>query len=168
MKLLKHIEDRPVAENEKTWKREASRGVVFDKEGLMPLMFVSKFNYHKLPGGGIEKGETKIEACKREMLEETGCNVEIDGEIGMVTEFRPFFENLFQISYCFLGRVINKKGTSDLEQSEIDEGLELTWVGLPEAIDILKTDKPTNHEGEFILKRDLAFLEEAEKNIREV
>ena len=165
MKLLRHIEDRPVAKNEKTWERKASRGIVFDEEGLMPLMFVSKFNYHKLPGGGIEKGETKIDACKREMLEETGCEVEIDKEVGMVTEFRPFFDNLFQISYCFLGRITNKKGKSSLEQAEIDKGLTLTWVTLTEAISILKSDKPTNHEGEFIQLRDLAFLKEAKKLI---
>ncbi len=163
MKLLIHIEDRPVTKEDKIWNREASRGVVFDKEGLMPLMFVSKFNYHKLPGGGIEKGETRADACKREMMEETGCEVEIDKEIGMVTEFRPFMGNLFQTSYCFLGRVIDKKGTSSLEESEKEEGLELTWVTPPEAIKILKSDKPKNHEGEFILKRDLAFLEEASR-----
>ena len=165
MKLLRHIEDRPIAKEDKIWKREASRGVVFDKEGLMPLMFVSKFNYHKLPGGGIEKGETQIDACKREMMEETGCEVEIDKEIGIVTEFRPFAENLLQTSYCFLGRVIDKKGTPSLEESEKVEGLELIWVTPSEAISILKSDKPKNHEGEFILKRDLAFLDEAKKLI---
>lgn len=163
MKLLIHIEDRPIAKEDKIWKREASRGVVFDKEGLMPLMFVSKFNYHKLPGGGIEKGETQIDACKRELIEETGCEVEIDKEIGIVTEFRPFMDNLFQTSYCFLGRIISKERSFNLDQAEIDEGLKLTWVTLSEAISILKSDKPKNHEGEFILKRDLAFLEEASR-----
>lgn len=163
MKLLRHIEDRPLKKNEKIWERNASRGVVFDKDGFIPLMFVSKFNYHKLPGGGIEKEETQIDACKREMMEETGCEVEIDKEIGIVTEFRPFANNLFQRSYCYLGKVINKDGQPNMEQEEIEEGLKLMWVTLSEAVALLKSDKPTNHEGKFIQQRDLAFLEEAKR-----
>lgn len=163
MKLLKHIEDRPIKKGEKTWERKASRGVVFDNEGLMPLMFVSKFNYHKLPGGGIEKNETEIEACKREFLEETGCEIEVGKEIGMVTEFRSFANNLFQISYSYLGKIISKNGTSKLDQSEKDEGLELEWFTLDDAINQLKKDKPKNHEGEFIQERDLTILESAKE-----
>jgi 8-oxo-dGTP pyrophosphatase MutT (NUDIX family) len=167
LKLLKHIEDVPVPKNTKIWKRRASRAVVFDKDGLVPLLFVSKFNYHKLPGGGIEEGESEIEACEREMVEETGCEVEINGEVGMVTEFRSFFDNLHQTSYCYIGKVI-KKGASNLEQSEIDEGFKLVWSTLDDAINQVKNDKPSNYEGKFIQERDLAFLEEVKKNLREV
>jgi 8-oxo-dGTP diphosphatase len=162
MKLLKHIEDKPLIKGVKIWKREAARAVVFDENEFIPLLFVSKSNYHKLPGGGIEKGESKIEACKREMLEETGCDVEIGKEVGMVTEYRSFFDNLFQTSYCYIGKII-KKGISNLEQSEIDEGFKLVWFSLDDAITQIKNDKPTNYEGKFIQERDLRFLEETEK-----
>jgi 8-oxo-dGTP diphosphatase len=164
LKLLKHIQNSPIPEGVDLWRREAARGVVFDEKGLMPMLFVSKANYHKLPGGGIEKGESKIEACKREMLEETGCEVEIGKEIGMVTEFRPFSDNLYQTSYCYLGKIINK-GTQNLEQGEIDEGFILVWFTLDEAINTVRNDKPNNEEGNFIQQRDLAFLEEAKKLI---
>jgi 8-oxo-dGTP diphosphatase len=162
MKLLKHIQDRPIPEGIKVWKREAARGVVFDEKGLLPMLFVSKMNYHKLPGGGIEKGESKIEACKREMLEETGCDIEVDREIGMITEIRSYSDYLDQTSYCYLGRII-KKGTSNLDQGEIDEGFELVWFTLDEAISAVRNDKPKNEEGKSIQNRDLTFLEEARK-----
>ena len=163
MKLLKHIEDKHFVDKNDTWKRSAARAIVFDDDGLMPLMFVSKFNYHKLPGGGIDKGESQKEACKRELLEEAGCKITIGKEVGIVTERREKW-NFDQTSYCFLGKVV-KKEDQHLEKSEIDEGFKLMWVSLDDAIRILKKDKPQNYEGKFIQQRDLAFLEEAKKLI---
>lgn len=104
MKLLKYIKDKP--RPRKFGRRSAARAIVFDEKGLIPILFVSKFNYHKLPGGGIEKDETIKEACEREMLEETGCYVKITEELGKVTEYRSEF-NLYQTSYCYLGEVLN-------------------------------------------------------------
>jgi 8-oxo-dGTP pyrophosphatase MutT (NUDIX family) len=166
MKLLRHIEDSSFTDNKDTWKRFASRAVAFDENNLVSILFVSKFNYHKLPGGGIDKGENIEEACKRELIEETGCEIEIGHEIGIVTERRKEW-NFDQTSYCFLGKVI-KKGEQHLEQDEINDGFELVWLTLDEAIKTLKKDKPQNYEGKFIQERDLVFLEEAEKIIHNV
>ncbi len=164
MRLLKYIEDKPLPKDGLYEKRSASRAVLFDEKGLIPVLFVSKFSYHKLPGGGVEVGEDRVEALDREIKEETGCIAKIKGEVGEITEYRSEF-NLFQVSYCYTGKVV-KKGTPEFEQGELDEGFELIWVTLDEAIKLLKDDKPTNYEGKFIQERDLAFLEEA-KNLVE-
>lgn len=162
MNLLKHIQKTPIPKGAKLWRREAARGVVFDEKGLIPMLFVSKANYHKLPGGGIEEGESKIETCKREVLEETGCDIKVGKEIGKITEFRPYTDYLYQTSYCYLGKIINK-GIQNLEQGEIDEGFRLVWFTLDEAINTVRNDKPNNEEGKFIQERDLAFLEKAQE-----
>jgi len=159
MKLLKTITDKKLEKG--FGVREASRAVLFDKNNLVPILFVSKHRYHKLPGGGIEEDEDKLKALTRELKEETGCTAEITGEIGIIIENRFEF-NLNQTSYCYYGNVIGK-GKSDLEQSEIDEGFELVWMTLDEAIKKCKKDKPTNYEGKFIQERDLTFLQEARK-----
>ncbi|MDI6721001.1 MAG: hypothetical protein QMD85_01330 [Candidatus Aenigmarchaeota archaeon] len=49
---------------------------------------------------------------------------------------------------------------------EIEEGLELKWVEMDEAVKILENDKPNNYRGKFIQKRDLAFLKEFRKSIK--
>ncbi|MCX6706326.1 MAG: NUDIX domain-containing protein [Candidatus Woesebacteria bacterium] len=164
MKLLKVIKDKPFPKNKKVGFRQASRAVLFDNNNLVPILFVSKENYHKLPGGGIEEGEDKIKALYREVLEETGCEMKITGEIGKIEEYRSEF-NLTQISYCYLGKV-TKKGEPCFEQSEIGEGFKLVWLTLDEVIETLKNDKPQNYEGGFIQKRDLTLLKKAREIIK--
>ena len=60
--------------------REAARAVVMDAENNVALLRVANKNYYKLPGGGIEVGEDRISALKRECLEEIGCSIEVVGE----------------------------------------------------------------------------------------
>ena len=163
MKLLRNIEDKKLPKDKSYKVREASRAVLFDERNLVPLLFVSKENYHKLPGGGIEKGEDKMMALLREVSEETGCEFEINGEVGKIEEYRSGF-NLKQISYCYLGKV-TKKSKPHFEQGEIDEGFKPVWLTLDEAIKTLESDKPKNYEGGFIRKRDLTFLKEVKERV---
>jgi hypothetical protein len=54
-----------------------------------------------------------------------------------------------------------EKGSPDFTEKEIEQGFEIVWVGLDEAIEIINKDMPDNYEGKFIKIRDLCFLEEA-------
>ena len=56
MKQLKLINPENVSEEEvKNYSvREAVRAVVFDEDKKVALLYVSKENYYKIPGGGIE------------------------------------------------------------------------------------------------------------------
>ncbi len=164
MKLLKEIKDKEWPKDESTLKiREASRAVLFDRNGLIPLLFVSKYSYYKLPGGGIDVGENKIKALVREVLEEVGSKIEIEGEVGKVIEFRSKW-NLKQVSYCYIGRIISK-GTPTFTEKELRQGFKLLWLPLDEAISKVENSKPTNYEGSFIQKRDAIFLREVKKQL---
>lgn len=97
MKLLKEITDKEWPKDKSVLKaRKAVRAVLFDENNLIPLLFVSKYNYHKLPGGEIDDGESKIKALIREVLEEVGSKIEVMGEVGKIIEFRSKW-NLKQI-----------------------------------------------------------------------
>jgi 8-oxo-dGTP diphosphatase len=167
MELLKEIHDEKFPDGDPDIKiREASRIVAFDKNGLVPLLFVSKQNYHKLPGGGIDEGEDKLEALDREVLEETGCTIEVTGEVGEIVEYRSAISfnwkwNLKQTSYCYWGKIISKDNAPNFEEGELSDGFQLIWVSLAEAITIIENDRPKNFEGTFIQKRDLTFLKKA-------
>lgn len=164
MELLKEIKDQDYS-SDTTWKiREASRAILFDENDLIPLLFVSKYNYHKLPGGGINEGEDKSQALIRECLEEVGSRIEVNGEVGKIIEFRSKWD-LKQISYCYYGKIISK-GDPDFTEKELSQGFNIVWLPLKEAIFQVENDKPENYEGSFIQKKDLEFLKKAEQVIR--
>lgn len=157
MKLLKIIKDADTADETQMTIREGVRAVLFDENGLVPLLFVSKFNYHKLPGGGIEAGENRMDALSRECLEEVGCEIEVTDEIGQIIEYRSAW-NLKQTNYCYTGKVISL-GPTSFTQKEIDQGFQIVWMTLDQAIDQIMQDQPECYEGIFIQKRELTFLQ---------
>lgn len=101
MKLLKTInpQNATAKEVEQYLVREAARAVVIDAAGQVGLLKVTKRKFYKLPGGGIEVGESQQTALKRECLEEIGCNIEILDEIGTIVEYRKMFQ-IKQILHC--------------------------------------------------------------------
>ncbi len=164
MKLLETIqfEDFTPEEIAKLELREAARAVLFDNDDKIALLHVSKNKYHKLPGGGIEKDEDITTALKRECLEETGCQILIKEELGLIVEYRKRL-NLKQESYCYIAEVEGIKGTPTFEKGEIEEGFQLIWVNLDEAINLLTKESPDDYEGRFIVKRDNLYLKTAKE-----
>ncbi|MDD3940591.1 MAG: NUDIX domain-containing protein [Candidatus Pacebacteria bacterium] len=162
MKLIKIIQfkDLKPEDTEKFEIRKAARAVVFDNDKNIGILYVGKYDYHKLPGGGLEGDEGIEEALKRECLEEIGCNIETFGELGEIIEYRDKWL-LKQHSYCYLANVVGEKGSLDFTQKEIDNGFEIKWFPLEEAIKLLENDKPEGYEGKFIQIRDSSFLKEA-------
>lgn len=138
-------------------QREAARAVVFDIDKNVALLHVKNRNYFKLPGGGIEKGESKEEALKRECLEEIGCNIKIDREIGEIVEYRQK-HNMSQKSYCYTANLVGEKGQPDFTDKEIEGGFEIIWLDIDRAIEKVKDSKPLGYSGNFIIVRDLEFL----------
>lgn len=139
--------------------REAARAVVLDKNGMIALLYVSKGNYYKLPGGGIESMEDTLSALQRENLEEIGCEIEVGKEVGSVLEYRKFAK-IRQISYCYLAKVKGEKGVPDFTQSEKDRGFKLAWFPLEKAKQLFSENQATNPEGSlYIVPRDRALLE---------
>jgi 8-oxo-dGTP diphosphatase len=142
--------------------RKASRSIVFNGNKQVALLYVSKHKYHKLPGGGVENTENIKETLKREVMEEVGVNVLIGEEIGAIIEYRDEFRQL-QISYCFFSKVVGEINAPAFTESELENGFQIKWVTLDEAITLLSNDNPDDYMGKFIKKRDLTFLNRAKK-----
>lgn len=142
--------------------RIAARAVVFDADKNIALLHVQKDGYYKLPGGGMEEGEDIRSTLIRECLEEIGCRVEIDEEIGMTVEYREQ-HNLKQESYCFIAHVVGEKGTPNFSEKELRDEFKPIWVPLTEAIRLASEANTEEYQGIVIIPRDLLILQEAEK-----
>ena len=160
------VPEAPIIDTGNFRKRESTRAVVSDESGKIALLRVGLYNYHKLPGGGVDEGEDVPTALERELLEEIGCKAEVTGDIGEIIEYRNQFE-LEQISYCFVATQIGEKGEPDFTEKELREQFSVVWTdNIDSAIALLEQDKPINYEGRFIQKRDLTLLRAAkEQNI---
>lgn len=171
MKLIAKITDTDIGEITVNYSnpevRSASRGIVINDNNQIAILYKENKNEYKLPGGGLEVAENKEQGFLREVLEETGCVVEIIDYMGETEEIKSKI-NFVQTSYCFVSRVVRNTHELNLTQKEIDEGGRLLWLEPKEALKLIKKCfnnlKPSKYDDvyatKFIIKRDEAILRE--------
>ncbi|TBL80009.1 NUDIX hydrolase [Paenibacillus thalictri] len=141
--------------------RQASRGVLLDDKGNVGMMSMAAIGLYKLPGGGIEAGESKEAAFLREIKEETGFDARIVHELGVIEEHK-FRNDFMQLSYCFISQTCGAGTDAQLSESEIELGMHVTWMGLHEAIEQMRisAQRCGDYSDHFMLLRDHIILEE--------
>jgi ADP-ribose pyrophosphatase YjhB (NUDIX family) len=123
------IFENPLPEPVEYIDRPTVKGLVFDSEGKIPLLFGN--GYGLFPGGGIEEGEVSEEAFIRECKEEIGCNIEIVSKIGTAVQFRAKQQRRYVVDF-FVAKVVNEKGVPTTDQ--VDElACEVKWLS-PEEV----------------------------------
>lgn len=144
--------------------RLGARGLVF-KNGKVAILNKQSKNEYKLVGGGIEKDEDPATAFQREVLEETGCQIEIVNFLGITEEYKSQ-DNFRQTSYVYVANVINDTGNINFTQKEIDEGSKLLWLDINDALKLIKESEnklvsskyESVYHTKFIVRRDYEIL----------
>jgi len=83
-------------------------------------------------------------------------------KLGKIVEYRNRW-NILQTSYCYIAQVLGKPTQPVFTKKEIDNGFQLQWVTLDQAIRLSEKDRPKGYEGKFIRLRELEFLKQAKK-----
>ncbi len=120
-------------------KRPSVRGIIF-KDGKVAMMHSMKYNYYKLPGGGVEEGENYEETLIREVREESGLIVKKESvkEFGYVRRLeKGLWENIFiQENFYYLCDVEDTAVSQDLDDYEAEERFTLEFVTPEHAISV--------------------------------
>ena len=88
MQTILVLDEKNYTEDMPIFERFVVRALI-EKDGLFAMQ-QGKDGEYKIPGGGIDEGETTVEALMREVQEETGLVIipETIQELGEITEIR--------------------------------------------------------------------------------
>jgi 8-oxo-dGTP diphosphatase len=123
----------------RTSHRSAVRAIIWRGNELL-LIHSSINGDYKFPGGGVEPGETNLQALAREVLEETGQPVSAIGtELGCTKEWRPSnwpgMDVLEMESIYYLVEIDPDAPASlRLDIYEAELGFHPVWISLEAAI----------------------------------
>ncbi len=137
MRLLFTLDLKNYKEGGTVGKRPSVRGIIV-RNGLIAMMHSLKYGYYKLPGGGIEEGESLTDTLLREVREESGLIV-------LPESIRPFgfvrriekgsYEDIFmQENYYFLCSAEEVPTAQSLDDYEAEEHFTLEYVSPAHAI----------------------------------
>lgn len=160
MKTLKTIEKEI---NGEFILRNRAAGIVLNNKKEIILMNLTNMHFHMLPGGGMDSNEDLQEALYRELKEETGANVEIISELGIVVENLEQ-RQMKQITYFYLTKVVGEIGEPNFMPDELEQGYQVEWYSIDDTIKILEEE---NEYEEYIKQRELEAIKAAKQYLED-
>lgn len=148
MKRLLTLDARDYPPDMPELRRNSVRGIIF--VGGWLLLIESSFGEVKLPGGGVEPGESGQDALIREVMEETGYRVipEIIRPFGEILEKRlsdrePMIWH--HTSHLYFCDVHPERGACHFTENERKHGFRMVQYTLEEALE--RNRQMLEHEG---------------------
>ena len=156
---------KPVVEHPNI--RNSVRCLLINPNQEICLLYSRARDYYAIPGGGIEPGESLLQALNRETLEETGYLLKNPKPIGNIYEQR--YDGI--TTTFFFSALPDKVLHPNYMPDELEEDYILKWLSLPKALQIMQTvcseqqlHNFPSYKGAFISYRFLELLQYFIKN----
>ena len=163
MQTFMVLDEKNYTEDMPVYERNVVRALI-EKDGLFAMQ-KGKQGEYKIPGGGMDEGETIVEALMREVREETGLVIIPDTmkELGEITEIRRdiFDANIKYIAHSmhYACEVEPEMVGTAMTESEKEKGYRLEWADIDT---IIETNTKLMKEKWQL--RDVKFLEWYKEN----
>lgn len=164
--LIGRWSDESFTGGEEVWldtvSRYGARGILVDEQGRTAMLYMTKDQRYKLPGGGLESGEDPGQAFLREIREETGWEAVIVHELGYCEEHKN--KNQFMhLSFCYIAKALHNHKDISLTENEIKLGMMVEWMSLASALQVMERALADcdDYSARFMLTRDLTILKQA-------
>lgn len=157
MQTIMILDEKNYTENMPVFERFVVRALI-EKDGLFAMQ-QGKNGEYKIPGGGMDAGESIVQALAREVQEETGLVIipESMKELGEIVEVRQdiFDENIKYIAHSmhYACEVEPEMVETALTESEKEKGFQLAWADIDTIIEInerVMTEKWQLRDVEFL------------------
>lgn len=157
MRTILVLDEKNYTEDMSVFERFGVRALI-QRNGLFAMQQSSTGEY-KIPGGGMDEGETIAQSLEREVLEETGLVIipESTKELGEILEVRRdiFDENIKYIAHSlhYSCEVEDKVLETSMTESEKERGFHLAWADIDTVIETnerLMTEKWQLRDVEFL------------------
>ena len=112
-------------------------GVVLHGDNVMLTHQVLPESEVQLPGGGIDPGESALQALHRECLEETGWKIQIDRRLGSYQRFTYMMDYEFwaqKICHIYLCRPVYKL------QEPTEPYHSTVWTDVDDALELISNE----------------------------
>ena len=163
MRLLFEMDKKDYGGCTRSFTRDSARSIII-RNGKIAMIHSLKYDYYKFPGGGIEPGESNIDALIRETAEETGLSVIPDsiqeyGYVHRIQKSKVVEDECFiQDNYYYLCDVDEGIRPQKLDYYESDELFTLEYV-MPEAAILSNRTKDHGPTDPVMLEREARILE---------
>ncbi len=133
MRLLFQMDEKDYDKCTHSFVRNSARSIII-KNKRVAMIHSMKYDYYKFPGGGIENGESPVDAMIRETREESGLIVKPDTvkEYGYVHRIQKSdkdeTECFIQDNYYYLCETADEIGLQELDDYEAKEAYTLEYV----------------------------------------
>ena len=163
MRILFAIDLRDYEGCTRTFRRDSARGIIL-QSGKVAMIHSCRDGYYKFPGGGIEAGESLVEAMQREVREEAGLVVrpETVREYGCVHRIQRNPGNpeeiFLQDNFYYICEAAEEILPPQMEDYEAAAGFAPVFVDAREAIRVNRALAPGSRY-QVMLLREARVLE---------